>query len=98
VRVRLTRSAEQDLIAIADWIRQDNPVRAISFAEALHARCLSPTHRPKRFPIVRTVQGAPIRKLAYRDYLIFNAVGAEHVHIRILHGARHWRALLGEEA
>jgi toxin ParE1/3/4 len=98
VRVRLTRSAEQDLVAIADWIRRDNPLRAITFAEELHARCLSLAQRPKRFPIARKIEGVLIRKLGYRDYLIFYVVGAETVDVvRILHGARHWPSLLGEE-
>ena len=98
MRVRLAQSAEEDLIGIADWIGRDNPVRAASFVNELHARCLSLAHRPKRFPIARTVHGVPIRKLAYRDYLIFYAIGADSVDvIRIFHGARQWRLLLDED-
>lgn len=98
MKVRLTRSAEADLFGIADWIGRDNPARAVTFAEELRARCLSLTARPKRFPVVRTVQGAAIRKLAYRDYLAFYVVGAESVDVlRILHGARDWLRLLGEK-
>jgi toxin ParE1/3/4 len=65
VRVRLTRSAEEDLVGIADWIARDNPPRAVTFARELHARCISLAHRPERFPIVRTIRGAAVRKLVY---------------------------------
>ena len=98
MRVRLTRSAKEDLIGITDWIARDNPMRAITFARELQARCLSLADRPGRFPIARTVRGAAIRKLAYRDYLIFYVVGATSVDVlHILHGARDWRTLLGAE-
>jgi toxin ParE1/3/4 len=98
VKVRLTRSAEADLIAVADWIGRDNPARAIGFARELHARCMSLVARPRRFPVARIVRGARIRKLAYRNYLIFYVVGADSVDvIRIVHGARDWAALLGKE-
>ena len=98
MRVRLTRSAEEDLAGIADWIGRDNPVRATSFVRELQARCLSLADRPERFPIARMVRGVAIRKLSYRDYLIFyiHVAGTVDV-IRVLHGARHWRLLLGEE-
>jgi toxin ParE1/3/4 len=98
VRVRLTRSAEADLVGIADWIARDNPPRAATFVRELHARCMSLAHRPERFATVRTIRGAGIRKLAYRDYLVFYVIGADSVDvIRILHGARHWRPLLDED-
>jgi toxin ParE1/3/4 len=59
---------------------------------------MSLAHRAERFPIARTVQGIRIRKLAYRNYLIFYVIGADSVDvIRIFHGARHWRPLLDED-
>jgi toxin ParE1/3/4 len=64
----------------------------------LHAKCQSFDQRSKRFPVIRTVRRAAIRKLTRRDYLIFYIVGADSVDIlRILHGARHWLPLLGEQ-
>jgi toxin ParE1/3/4 len=95
VRVRLARAAVADLIAIGDWIGQDNPRRAASFLRDLHDRCMSLAQRPNRFPVSRHVDGVPVRKLSHRGYLIFYAVLDDHVEIiHIVHGARDWAALL----
>lgn len=95
MRVRLARSAKTDLSAIADWIGQDNPRRAATFLRELYERCMSLAERPNRFPVVRHVEGEPVRKVSHRGYLIFYAVLDDHVEIiHIVHGARDWSALL----
>jgi toxin ParE1/3/4 len=95
VKVRLARSAEADLAAIADWISEDDPRRAASFVRELQGRCMSLAHRPKRFPVARHIDGQPIRKFSHRGYLVFYAVLENRVEvIHIVHGARDWGALL----
>lgn len=96
MKVVFTAAAEADLEAIADWIDEDNPARAVTFARALRERCLSLADKPNRFPVARRVAGQVFRKFVYRDYLIFYRVLADRVEIaHILHGARDWAALLG---
>lgn len=96
MKVRLARSAEADLSAIADWIGEDDPRRAASFVRELQGRCMSLASRPRRFPIAREIGGVPIRKLGHRGYLIFYAVLEDRVEvIHVVHGARDWAALLG---
>jgi len=86
MRVVLAESALADLDAIADWIGRDDQERAESFVESL-----------RRHPVAIRMGGIEIRKLTYRNYLVFYLVLESEVSvIHILHGARDWAALLGE--
>ena len=70
MKVRITRQAEADLEAIAEWIGRDNPGRALSFIDELLARCHSLAEHPDRFPIYRTLRGRTVRKLSHQNYVI----------------------------
>ena len=95
MKIRFARSAEADLLAIADWISEDNPRRAASFLRELRDRCFSLSRRPNRFPSVGQIGGRSVRKLSYRGYLALYVVDVDAVEIvRIVHGARDWAAWL----
>jgi toxin ParE1/3/4 len=96
VKVNFTGAAEAGLEAIADWIAEDDQMRAASFVMELRERCLSLADKPNRFPVARRAGGHVFRKLVYRDYLIFYRVLTDHVEVdHVLHGARDWVGLLG---
>ena len=89
MKVRITRQAEADLEAIADWIGRDNPERAVSFVAELLDRCLSLTEHPNRFPVYREFRGRVVRKMSHQDYVILYVRLADRVEIaHVVHGAR----------
>ena len=91
MKVRFTRSAEIDLLAISDWISSDNPVRATSFLRGLEVKCRSLANRPKRFPVVAEIGGRHLRKVSYHNYVILYLADKGSVEIlRIVHGSRDW--------
>jgi len=97
VKVEFTASAKADLIAIGDWIGEDNPHRAASFLRELRQKCLSLSIKPNRFPLVRRIADRPVRKFVHRGYLIFYFVLDDRVRIaRVFHGSRDWASLFGD--
>ncbi|MDQ1198605.1 type II toxin-antitoxin system RelE/ParE family toxin [Agrobacterium sp. SORGH_AS 787] len=98
MRVRLTSEAKDDLIRIADFIAESNPVRALSFIEELEQSCLAIGDMPNAFPFVARYERQGLRRRVHGDYLIFYRVETEHVTIiHILHGARDYVAILSGE-
>jgi toxin ParE1/3/4 len=49
VRIEVSSLVEGDLDAIADYIAQDNPRRALSFIREIREQILALGHRPLRF-------------------------------------------------
>ncbi len=97
MKVVLTESALADLDEIADWIGRDDLDRAEAFVESLRRKCATLSRHPRRHSTVPRISGVELRKLTYRDYLIFYLVLDERVEVvHILHGARDWAALLAE--
>lgn len=95
MKVRITRQARIDLEAIAEWIGQDDPQRAISFVDELLARCRSLSEHPDRFPVHRELRGRTVRKMSHQDYVILYVRLADRVEIvHVVHGARDLDALL----
>lgn len=93
--VRLTVEAEADLERIADYIAQDNPQRALTFVQELHAACLGLADYPERFPTVPRYADRGVRHRAHRDYLIFYRVDTAGVTVlHVLHGATDYAAAL----
>jgi plasmid stabilization system protein ParE len=76
MRVAFSDAALSDLNAIADWIGQVSWEQAEAFVLGVRDRCLSLASHPNRYPAVRLKPFGNLRKLVYRDYLIFYHVSA----------------------
>jgi toxin ParE1/3/4 len=50
--VVITEAAEADLEAIADWIAEDNPARALTFVLELRQRCKTLADMPRGYALV----------------------------------------------
>lgn len=94
MKVRITRQAQIDLEAIAEWIGRDNPRRAISFVDELLTRCRSLAEYPDRFPVYRELRGRLVRKMSHKDYAILYVRLADAIEVaHIVHGASDLEAL-----
>lgn len=99
MKVELSGNAEADLRSIVDWIAPDNPAAARALSQQLRLSCSALSRLPKRFPLVRRVNGRDLRKRAHGSYLIFYTIWDNRVEIlRIVHGSRDWAALLVDDA
>jgi toxin ParE1/3/4 len=86
--VEFAGAAAVDLEAIADYIGQDNPKRALSFTRELVARCKRIALQSRAFP-PRDEFGSGIRAAVHGSYLILYAERNDRLVIeRIVHGAR----------
>ena len=95
MRVVLADRAHDDLTEIADWIGADDWDNAESFRCALLEKCGTLGSNPSRYPLVRYAGARNLRKLCYRDYLIFYRVLETEVEVvRIVHGKRDWVPML----
>jgi plasmid stabilization system protein ParE len=93
--VVITASAENDLIEIGEFIRPNNPKRAISFIDELLERCYSLADMPYAFQVIKRYKQLEIRRYPYRDYLIFYRVKSDRLEvIRIIRGERDYGKLL----
>lgn len=98
MKVVLTTDARSDLEQIADFIAQDNPVRARSFVRELVEKAGDIGATPRGFPMVPRYAHIQLRRRVHGVYLIFYRVEAHRVSIlHILHGARDYEALLFPE-
>ena len=87
-RIVVSRRAEDDLADITDYISQDNPELALSFALELQGKFTQISERPMSFPL-RAEWGSDKRAALHGRYLIIFKVFDELVEIlRIAHGAR----------
>lgn len=87
-RFRLTPRAQRDLLGIEDWIKQDNPPRALSFVVELveHFRRLA--ERPL-IGRARPEMGAGFRSMPHGNFLIFYRPAAHGIDVlRVIHGSR----------
>jgi toxin ParE1/3/4 len=83
------------LIEIGDFIARDNAGRALDFVQAIRLRAAELGEAPQAYPIVARRAAGRLRLRPYGRYLIFYRIEEDCVAIlRILHGARDWRALL----
>lgn len=94
--VQLSPRAVADLESIADYIAEDNPVRARSFVLELQARCRRLKDHPLQGRAV-AILGFEGRVLSFKGYLIlYRAMEAAVVVDRIVHGARDLAALFDD--
>lgn len=83
-----TPLASQDLEAIADYIAQDNPYRALSFVGEIREQCQKIAGRPLMYSS-RPELGPEIRACPFGRYLIIFKPEPENATliVRVLHGA-----------
>jgi len=93
--VVITGEAEADLEEIGDWIAEDNPLRAITFVQALREKCLALATTPLGFPLVPRYERLGVRRRPWRDYLIFYRLDDEAIEIlHVLHAAQDYERIL----
>lgn len=96
MKVVLTRRALADLDALADWIGQDSPRRALAFTSALRTKCKDLAKMPEAWPVKQgwNPMGARIR--VWRGYLIVYVVLDKQIDIlHVVNGARDLDVLMG---
>lgn len=87
-RLTFSPAARADLLAIAGYIVEDNPERALSFVAELEEKAAEAAERPGSFP-ARDEVAPGLRSVTHGRYLLFFRDLAEEVRIvRVLHGAR----------
>lgn len=87
-RLVFSPAAQAGLVAIALYIAEDNPDRAISFVADLEDKAHQAAERPASFP-ARDDASPGLRAAKHGRYLLFFRESQEEVRIvRVLHGAR----------
>jgi plasmid stabilization system protein ParE len=99
VKVVWTRAAQADLQEISDYIKVDNPARAVSFVNEIVDAGEAISDMPRAFPLVPRLEEQGIRRRNFGRYLIFYRVEAGSVQIlHVAHGARDYiRSLFSGE-
>lgn len=84
-----------DLDRVWAYIAEDNPRRAVSFVREIVERCKKLSEMPLRFPLIARYEHSGIRRMPYRNYLIFYRVGDKRIEVlHVLNGAQDYEALL----
>jgi len=96
-RFRVSSKAQQDIVDISDFIRRDNPGRALSFARELRARIALAAETPLAYR-ERLELKPGIRAVRHGQYLIFYRLTDEALEVlRVRHGARDVEGLFEDE-
>jgi toxin ParE1/3/4 len=94
-RLGFAPAARADLMAIALYIAEDDPVRAVSFVAELQAKAHQAAERPASFP-ARDEISSGLRAVVHGRYLLFFRELDDEVRIvRVLHGARDLKRAFG---
>jgi toxin ParE1/3/4 len=97
MRVEFSKLVESDLEAIADYIAQDNPRRAVSFVREMRERIRAVGENPLVHRL-RPEMGEDARMAVVGRYVILFRVVGDVVRIeRVVYGGRDLLALLQEE-
>lgn len=97
MRVNISSLAEADIEAIADFIAEDNPVRAGSFARELWAACMGLGDAPFRFAQFEEYENKGYRRRVYGRYsIIYRVADDEVLVVRVFSSLVDIRAVLGE--
>jgi toxin ParE1/3/4 len=93
----VTKDARSDLRAIAIYIARDNPERATSFVEELISKISSVGDRPLTYPAKEDLRNG-LRSAAHGRYrILFKIDDKSVVILRVLHGARDIRSIIGAD-
>ncbi|QQR41292.1 type II toxin-antitoxin system RelE/ParE family toxin [Devosia rhizoryzae] len=93
MRVRLSLLAESDIEAIADYIAQDSPKRALSFTSELRSACMGLGEAPLRFALLEVARHRGYRRRIHGNYVIVYSVGAEVTIVRVVSAAADLQAI-----
>jgi len=97
VRLEFSRFVESDLEAIADYIAEDNPKRAVSFIGEMRERIRAVGENPMVYRL-RPELGKDARMTVVGRYVILFRVVGEIVRIeRVVYGGRDLLAVLEQE-
>jgi toxin ParE1/3/4 len=83
--------AQNDLVAILDWIAKDSPARAVAFVDTVAKRIGRLESHPSlgRMPRHEKLKQLGYRILIVDRYLVFYVLRGQNVEIhRVLHGSR----------
>jgi addiction module RelE/StbE family toxin len=98
VRVVWTRAAQADLEEISDYIKADNPRRAVSFINEIVAAGEAISDMPRAFALVPLLEHRRIRKRRLGRYLIFYRIEGETIQIlHVAHSARDYIRVLFQD-
>ena len=95
--LRYLPAAQDDLLAILDWIAQDSPSRAVTFVDRLDERISRLERQPHlgRIPRNPKLRAYGYRVLVVESYLVFYVIRRRTIEIhRVVHGSRDLDALL----
>ena len=89
MKVIFSPESENDLEAIADYIAEDNPSKALDFIFELKEHCENLTSFPNRNPVYDEIEGFTVRKYPYKNYIVYYGAGDEFLYIfHIWHASR----------
>lgn len=95
MRVVITAAAKADLAEIGDFIKMDNPDRAVTFISELLDRCRSLGDMPRAYPLIPRYERFGVRRRVYGNYLIFYRINENQIEVlHVLDGARDYESLL----
>jgi toxin ParE1/3/4 len=97
-RVAWTETAWRDLERIADYIAEDSPGYAASFARRVRDRAQSLEEMPERGRVVPELDQPAVPELVVGNYRLIYEVGDEDVFVLgLIHGARDLPAFWDDE-
>lgn len=98
MKVVISSRAENDILAIADYIALDNPTRARSFARELIAKARGVGRAPLSHQVLPGFEGEGLRRRLHKEYAIVFRIEAGFVSVlRIIHGSRDYAKILGSD-
>ena len=88
MKIQFSSEAKSDLLQIAVFIAEDNPIRALSFTDELEQKCLDIANMPKDFAVVPELIELGVRRRIYQNYSIFFYVESDDIFIlRVLNSS-----------
>jgi toxin ParE1/3/4 len=97
MRMEFSSFVESDLDAIADYIAQDNPTRAVSFLTEVRAKLRAVASRPLLYRLRPEIGEDARVALAGRYVILFRIVDGSVRIERVVYGARDLLALFDAE-
>ncbi len=89
MKVVVTDTAWNDLLAIANYVALDSLEAAEALLDRLHAACIDLGQRPQAYPLVERYAQRGIRRRVVGSYLVCYRVRSDSVEVlHVLHGAR----------